>query len=81
MGKIYRNAATMCILQIGELTSRLSSEFTAFHPDIPWRSIKGMRNIVAHAYGNISIPDVWDTMLVDIPTLKAYCENILGSQS
>lgn len=78
--KIYRNAAIMCILQIGELTGRLSSEFTAAHPDISWRSIKGMRNIAAHAYGSVSFPDVWDTMTVDIPTLKAYCNTILAQR-
>ena len=32
MDKIYRNAAMMCILQIGELAGRLSSEFIATHP-------------------------------------------------
>ena len=77
--KIYRNAAMMCILQIGELAGRLSSEFAAAHPEAPWRSIKGMRNVAAHAYGSISIPDVWDTITVDIPTLKAYCKKILNT--
>lgn len=77
--KIYRNATTMCILQIGELAGRLSPEFTAAHPDVPWRSIKGMRNVAAHAYGSISIPDVWDTITADIPMLKAYCKKILGA--
>jgi len=76
--KIYRNAATMCILQIGELAGRLSEEFKETHPSVPWRSIKAMRNIAAHAYGSISIPDVWDTITHDIPTLKAYCRQILG---
>lgn len=79
--KIYRNAATMCILQIGELAGRLSPEFTAAHPVVPWKSIKAMRNIAAHAYGNISVPDVWDTIQHDIPELKAYCETILKSYS
>ena len=32
--KIYRNAATMCILQIGELAGRLSPEFVASHQTI-----------------------------------------------
>lgn len=77
--KIYRNATTMCILQIGELAGRLSPEFIAAHPDVPWRSIKGMRNVAAHAYGSISIPDVWDTITTDIPVLKAYCKKILGA--
>jgi uncharacterized protein with HEPN domain len=76
--KIYRNAATMCILQIGERAGRLSPEFTAAHSAVPWRSIKGMRNVAAHAYGSISIPDVWDTITVDIPVLKVYCKKILN---
>jgi uncharacterized protein with HEPN domain len=46
--KIYRNAITMCILQIGELAGRLSPEFISSHSNVPWRSIKAMRNIVAH---------------------------------
>lgn len=77
--KIYRNAAIMCILQIGELAGRLSPEFTAAHPAVPWRSIKAMRNIAAHAYGSISVPDVWDTIQHDIPELKTNCEAILKS--
>jgi uncharacterized protein with HEPN domain len=76
--KIYRNAVAMSILQIGELAGRLSAEFTAIHSDIPWRNIRAMRNIVAHAYGSISIPDVWDTVTNDIPKLRDYCKKILN---
>ncbi len=76
--KIYQNAATMCILQIGELAGRLSKQFIAMNSEIPWRSIKAMRNIAAHAYGSISIPDVWETIKNDIPILKAYCVKILN---
>lgn len=57
----------MCILQIGELARRLTSEFIVSNSEIPWRSIKAMRNIVVHAYGSISIPDVWETIENDIP--------------
>jgi len=67
----------MCILQIGELAGRLSSDFTAAHSSVPWRSIKAMRNIAAHAYGSMSIPDVWDTITNDIPTLKEFCQGLL----
>jgi uncharacterized protein with HEPN domain len=38
-----------------------------------------MRNIAAHAYGTISIPDVWETIINDIPELKAYCQKILDN--
>ena len=34
---IYRNAAALCILQIEELVGKLTGEFRAAHPSIPWR--------------------------------------------
>ena len=48
---IYRNAVALCILQIGELVGKLTEDFRAAHPGVPWRQIKAMRNIVAHSYG------------------------------
>lgn len=75
--KIYRNAVTMCILQIGELAGKLSEEFVEEHKQIPWRSIKAMRNVAAHSYGTISIPTVWDTIKCDIPELREDCEKLI----
>lgn len=51
---IYRNAAALCILQIGELVGNLSEEFREQHTEIPWRQIKAMWNIVAHSYGTVN---------------------------
>ena len=53
---IYRNAICLCLLQIGELSGKLSNEFKEGNNDIPWRAIRGMRNMVAHEYGHIDIP-------------------------
>jgi uncharacterized protein with HEPN domain len=45
---IYKNAVSMCVLQIGELTTHLSKDFLATNTKVPWASIKKMRNIAAH---------------------------------
>ena len=74
---IYRNAAALCILQIGELVGKLSDELRAAHTAIPWRQIKAMRNIVAHSYGTIDPEVTWEVMTEDIPRLKADCQAIL----
>lgn len=37
---IYRNAAALCILQIGEPVGKLTDEFREQHPAVPWRQIK-----------------------------------------
>ena len=70
---IYRNAAALCILQIGELVGKLSEEFRSQHSSIPWRQIKAMRNIVAHSYGTVDPETTWEVIQYDIPKLKKYC--------
>lgn len=76
---IYRNAAALCILQIGELVGKLTDEFRAQHPSVPWRQIKAMRNIVAHSYGTVGPEITWETISDDIPVLKQYCSAIIAS--
>lgn len=73
----YRNACCLCLLQIGELVGALSDGFTASHTEIPWRQIKGFRNIVAHAYGTIEPEVVWDIISNDLPVLKNYCQSCI----
>ena len=75
--KIYRNAAALCILQIGELVGKLSDEFRTAHPGVPWRQIKAMRNIVAHSYGTVDPETTWEIIHDDIPVLKEYCQKIM----
>lgn len=75
---VYKNAVCLCIMQIGELSNHLSENFKEKHSNIPWKQIRGMRNVVAHEYGNIDTATVWETVLEDIPEIKRFCESILG---
>lgn len=76
---IYRNATALCILQIGELVGKLSEEFRAQYPTIPWREIKAMRNIVAHSYGTVDPETTWEVISDDIPALKRFCLSLTTS--
>ena len=73
----YKNAVSMCIYQIGELSIHLSDDFKNAHSNIPWKQIRGMRNVFAHAYISIDINKLWETMQKDIPALRTYCKEIL----
>ena len=66
----FQYSCNMCIIQIGELVSRLSEEFVSTNNQIPWRLIKGMRNLHAHDYENVDMEIVWNTLIEDIPALK-----------
>lgn len=77
----YQNAVCMCVLQIGELVSRLSEEFKVGHAQIPWHKIRGMRNYVAHEYGAIDLDVVWFVATESIPELRRFCETHPGGVS
>ena len=73
--KHYKNAVSMSLLQIGELSGKLSEDFRiSKKSDIPWKELKAMRNLFAHNYGSMDIEKIWDTAINDIPILKDFCE-------
>jgi uncharacterized protein with HEPN domain len=69
----YQSACSMYILQIGELSNKLSEGLKSRYSDVPWREIIGMRNLFAHDYENIDIKKVWETMGDDIAPLRMKC--------
>jgi uncharacterized protein with HEPN domain len=77
---IYKNAAAMCVLQIGELISHLTDEFLAENPSVPWGQIRGMRNIAAHRYGEFDLAVLMEVMRNDTPALREYCQTILDAE-
>lgn len=74
---VFYSASCMYVLQIGELVSKLSDEFKKEYDKMPWQQIKDMRNIVAHAYGDLDRETTWNTMVESVPELREYCCNIL----
>ncbi|MCD6467102.1 MAG: DUF86 domain-containing protein, partial [Methanomicrobia archaeon] len=47
------------------------------YPDIPWKSIAGMRDKVIHAYFGVKTERLWNVVKRDIPNLKPKFEKIL----
>ncbi len=74
----YHNAVALCLMQIGELVGKLSDEFRSENTQIPWRAIRGMRNVVAHEYGHIDMETVWETAENGTCELKEFCQKMLN---
>ena len=55
---------------LGEDAACISDDIQNKYPDIPWRSIKGLRNIVAHAYNKTDDEIIWGTVTNDIEPLR-----------
>jgi uncharacterized protein with HEPN domain len=57
---------------IGEIATRLIEkhpELVDAHPEIAWRSMRGMRNRIACGYFDIDFEIVWDTVQKELPLL------------
>lgn len=55
-------AAEAILLKIGEAVSRLPETLTAACPEVRWRSMRGMRNLVAHEYEVVDSTIMWNTL-------------------
>ncbi|MGI8419322.1 MAG: HepT-like ribonuclease domain-containing protein [Candidatus Levyibacteriota bacterium] len=66
---------------IGEATKRIPDEFKKNHPNIPWKDMAGMRDILIHQYTEVDEDIVWKTITQKIPPLKEHIESILNEIS
>ena len=54
---LYKDACALVIIQIGEFANRFSDEFREEYDGIEWKQLIGLRNITAHNYENMPIPN------------------------
>ncbi len=66
---------------IGEAANHISDSLRDQHPDVPWPDIVGMRNVLVHQYFGIDLVQIWDTVRIDLPILKAKIRTILDELS
>ncbi len=55
------------------------AEYTSAHPQIPWRQIAGLRHVLIHDYLKVKLARVWQTIVIDVPPLRATVQQLLQS--
>lgn len=77
--KRTQQAVVLNLILIGEEATKVLLTFPEFADEnrtVPWRSMKGMRNRIAHGYHEINMDTVWDTVQQALPPLINQLQTI-----
>lgn len=76
-----RFAVFHALEMLAEASRRVPAEVVARHPEIPWRQIVGMRNVLAHDYLGLKLDRVYETVRVFLPELLAKLPAVIEDAS
>lgn len=65
---------------IGEAVRNLSAELRRRNPEVPWRSITALRNVLIHEYFGVDLEIVWRLVTRRLPTLKHHVTSLLAGE-
>lgn len=76
--RALRDLLLMPLIQIGELSTHLRDRgLSRQFPTVPWREIRGFRNVVVHGYGSIDADIAWESATKGVSELR---EALLGDE-
>lgn len=70
-------AVIRCLEIIGEAANKIPTHLRKRFPEIPWKSLVGMRNKLIHDYAGVSLGIVWQTIKEDFPSIKPLLNNVI----
>jgi uncharacterized protein with HEPN domain len=65
---------------IREAAKRLTEETKVRRPDVPWRDIAGLRDVLIHNYMGVNLKSVWGVVERDLPPLQGAVEKLLAAE-
>ena len=63
---------------IGEASKQISDATKSIKPDIPWRDVAGLRDVLIHDYMGVDINEVWNIILNHLPCLEKAVNDLLS---
>lgn len=80
LGRSYADVLLMCVFRATEEAGKMSEEVRRSYPEIPWREVSAMRNVLAHDYGRVDRELIWSSVVDDFPVLEAFCRSFAEDQ-
>ena len=65
---------------IGEAAKNVPEEIRSRYPDVPWRDMAGLRDIIVHQYFGIKLDVIWKVIQNDLPSVEYQVRDILKQQ-
>ena len=78
--KLKQYAVIRSLEIIGEAARTVSGELRQRHPEVPWESISGTRNRLAHGYIDVDLDIIWTIVTKDLPPLIRQLTGILQEE-
>jgi uncharacterized protein with HEPN domain len=74
---LVRYAVERALLIVAEASQHVPEPLKATHPEVPWRDVRAIGNIIRHAYDRIDDRTIWRIVQEDLPALRAAARAML----
>ncbi len=68
--EIVLDAVLRNLSVIGEAAKRVGPEKRKLHPEIPWKQMAGLRDVLIHDYEGVDATRVWTVVAHELPHVK-----------
>lgn len=75
-----QDAAIRSLEVMGEASKRVSMAYRDDHPDIPWRRIAGLRDVLIHQYGRVNTREIWRVITEDVTSLLPVLDALVKDE-
>lgn len=76
--RIVQRAVERCLEVISEASRKLPETMKAAHPEIPWRKVAGIGNVLRHDYDEVDAGVIWTAATVEVVPLRAVVAAMLA---
>jgi uncharacterized protein with HEPN domain len=75
--EVAQTAVIRWVEIVGEAARGLTEELRQAHPEVPWRQLVAMRNVLVHGYFDVDVDLVWSVAQNDLPKLGTQVRAIV----